>query len=118
MKETIYVNTGAIAYGGENIILNSGAIGSCIVVTVFDQENHNGAMAHIMLPGKSQEKPYNSLNKYASDAIKTLHNHFVGKSSKFENLVCCMVGGANVLCKKDDILCDRIIKSVIEWTSD
>ncbi len=112
MKKTVYVNTGELTFGTEDIILNSGAIGSCIVLTIFDKDTHLSAMAHIMLPGKSTKNTPS--NKYAADAIKVLHEHFSEASSKFENLICCMVGGANVLRKKDDRLCSDIVKSVEE----
>ncbi|PLX04516.1 MAG: hypothetical protein C0595_02990 [Marinilabiliales bacterium] len=113
MKKTVYVNTGALAFGSENVILNSGAIGSCVVVTIFDKEKRIGAMAHIMLPGESPKK-HKPSNKYAANAIRNLHNYFVETTSKSENLICCIVGGANVLRKKDDRLCRDIIKSVEE----
>jgi len=116
MKKIEYVNTGEIACGAENVILNSGAIGSCVVVVVFDKEKRLGAMAHIMLPGKSPNNPKPS-TKYAADAISILHEYFLETTSNFENLVCCIAGGANVLHKKNDSLCHDIIKSVEEEIS-
>jgi len=113
MNSIVYVNTGELKYGENNIIFNSGAIGSCIVVTIFDKEKHTGAMAHIMLPGESPKK-HKPSNKYAADAIRNLHNYFLKTTSKSENLICCIVGGANVLRKKDDNLCRDIINSVEE----
>jgi len=104
VKITQYVNTGEVKSGGIETILNSGAIGSCVVITAFDPVLHIGAMAHVMLPGKSpQERTLNSL-RYASDAVDELLNQLTIKGVQTKNVRVCMAGGANVLQRKNDTI--------------
>ncbi len=107
-----YVNTGEVKSGGSETILNSGAIGSCVVIAAFDPIMCVGVMAHVMLPGKSpQERTLNSL-RYASDAVDELFNQLVTKGSNIENVQVCMAGGANVLKRENDTIGYNNIASV------
>ena len=65
-----YVNTGEVSSGGIETILNSGAIGSCVVITAFDSYRRIGAMAHVMLPGVSPVKNQLHATRYAANAIE------------------------------------------------
>lgn len=96
-KILIYVNTGEVRSGSPDTILNSGAIGSCVVITAYDPEKKNGAMAHVMLPGTVPSKNQMNSTKYAANAIAELLSQMKSPDSKPENLEICIVGGANVL---------------------
>jgi len=67
-----YVNTGEVRSGGPDTILNSGAIGSCIVITAFVSEKKIGAMAHVMLPGEATIKNQLQATRYAANAIEEM----------------------------------------------
>ncbi len=95
----------------EPAMLQSVAIGSCVVVAVLNFKRKIGAMAHIMLPGYAPEQS-SEKTKYAADAIERLINNMNQQGCKSENIEVCLVGAANVLQKEDDIICDANIESV------
>ena len=112
MNETVYVNTGEVKLGGENIILNSGAIGSCVVVTMYNVLKKNGAMAHIMLPGIAPEgKEWNN-TKYASNSIREMLGLMKNNNDKTNKIEACIIGGANVLKRTCDTIGENNITSV------
>ncbi len=103
-KKMQYVNTGEVYSGGIETILNSGAIGSCVVVIAFDSITTTGAMAHVMLPNKSPHERMSNATRYAANAIEELLNQLFKKGVKKENIDLCIVGGANVLKRKNDTI--------------
>ncbi len=113
MKEIIDVNTGDIAFGEGNVILRSVALGSCIAVVAYDSKKNIGAIAHIMLPGKAPEKILEK-TKYAEDAIDGMIGRMLTKGSKHSNIEVCLVGGGNVLKRKNDTICEANIESVTQ----
>jgi chemotaxis protein CheD len=107
-----YVTTGEVHSGGIETILNSGAIGSCIVITAFDSQVKVGAMAHVMLPGKSPQNSNSVSTRYAADAVEELLNQLFKQGAKKENIEICLVGGANVLKRENDSIGKDNIASV------
>lgn len=106
-----YVNTGVVSSGGIETILNSGAIGSCVVITAFDPLKHVGAMAHVMLPGRSLFK--NELHtRYAANAIEEMLGQLKKLGIEKENIEICLIGGANVLKRENDTIAIDNINSV------
>lgn len=99
-----YVNTGEVFTAGIETILNSGAIGSCVVITAFDSVMKVGAMAHIMLPGKCPLKNQLYTSRYAADAIEEMLRQLKKFGIKEENIDVCLVGGANVLKRDNDTI--------------
>jgi chemotaxis protein CheD len=99
-----YVNTGEVHSGGIEYILNSGAIGSYMVVIAFDSITTTGAMAHVMLPNKPHQKRTTHPTRYAPNAIQELLNQMLKKGVKKENIDLCIAGGANVLKRKNDTI--------------
>ena len=108
----IDVATGEIKFTDKEHILASHAIGSCIVVTVYDPQKQSGAMAHIMLPGKAPATKTHDKFKYAHDAINEIMNTMDDGSGRSDHLQVCLVGGGNVLRKTDDSICRHNINSV------
>jgi chemotaxis protein CheD len=102
MAEIIYVNTGEVKFGGTDVVLNSGAIGSCVVITAFDPVNRIGGMAHVMLPGISSIKNQLKSTRYAANAIDEMLSQFKIHGIRKENIEICLVGGANVLKRDND----------------
>lgn len=113
MKEIINVGTGEVKVGGKKIILRSTAIGSCIVIAAYDFNKMIGAMAHIMLPGSAPEKTLEK-TKYAADAIDEMIDKMTRTGSKKCDIDVCLVGGGNVLKKKDDTVCKNNIESTTQ----
>ncbi|WP_146066659.1 chemotaxis protein CheD, partial [Candidatus Venteria ishoeyi] len=111
MNEIIYVNTGEVKLGDKSTILNSGAIGSCVVVCMYNSLIKKGAMAHIMLPGVAttgQEKN----TRYASNAILELMELMNKNNEQSNKLETCIIGGANVLKRPNDTIGKNNIDSV------
>jgi len=94
--------------------MRTSALGSCVAVAVWDDAGGVGAMAHIMLPGKSpDDKESIEKTKYAVDAIDAVLDEMVAAGSACEKLEGIIVGGANVLQKPDDTICPANIDSVL-----
>lgn len=119
MKETIDVQIGEVKTERRNVILQSKAIGSCVAIAAYDAVNNTGAMVHIMLPGKAPvtKKPHEK-TKYAANAISAMVGQMNRLGSKNDNIEVVLVGGGNVLNRKDDTICKDNIKSALELLRD
>ncbi len=113
MKENINVSTGEVKTGKANNILISNGIGSCIVVAAVDVKKSIGAMAHIMLPGKSPSKEKLHKTKYAVDAIDKMLQILEQQGVASSDLNLCLVGAGNVLKIENDTICKNNIRSVL-----
>lgn len=111
MRDVIDVNTGQVKATRKPVIYRSVAIGSCIVVSAIDTTKRAGAMAHIMLPGRAP-KFSEGKTRYTHDAIESLIKKMELRGTRKENIEVCLVGGGNVLKKKDDTVCQSNINSV------
>ncbi len=107
-----YVNTGEVCSGGLDTILNSGAIGSCVVITAFDSDKKIGVMAHVMLPGVLQVKNQLYATRYAANAIEKMLSKLKNFEIRKESIEICMIGGANVLKRENDTIGKNNIDSV------
>lgn len=114
IMETINVLTGEVKASKENIIFKSSAIGSCVVIAGYDKKLLVGAMAHVMLPGISPEKSKTPKTRYAQNAIEEMIERMISLGAKDENIEVCVVGGSNVLKRKDDTICQANINSVLK----
>jgi chemotaxis protein CheD len=104
MKKTIDVNTGELAVAGDDTLLRSTAIGSCIVIIACDRNTRTGALAHVMLPGRAPRNETEK-TKYAVDAITLMLERLKDRSVDTRKLVVCLVGAGNVLERDDDTIC-------------
>ena len=111
--ETINVLTGEVKASKENIKFKSSAIGSCVVIAGYDKKLIVGGMAHAMLPGVSPEKSKTPKTRYAQNAIEEMIERMISLGAKDENIEVCVVGGSNVLKRKDDTICQANINSVL-----
>lgn len=111
MKEVIYANTGEVKSGGVSVVLNSGAIGSCVVVTVYDSSEKMGIMAHIMLPGKAPSESHPMPTRYTENAFKEIFSHLSAKTD-VKTIEVCLIGGANVLKREENSIGIDIFNSV------
>ena len=116
MTVTKYVSAGELCTAREEGLLCSTPLGSCIALIAYDPVAKAGGMAHIMLPGKSPKNGV--LNKYAENAIPALLDAMFLHGANKKNIRIGIIGGANVLQKKDDSLVESIINSVIKTIED
>jgi len=112
MIET-HIITGEVKVAKTHTILRANAIGSCVVIAVYDSQRKVGGMAHVMMPGDAPEKePVQS--KYSSNAIFELLEKMIAAGAARNNIEACLIGGGNVLKRQDDTICNQNIQSVTE----
>lgn len=114
-KKNILVQSGEIKISNKNIILSSSGIGSCIIVIFYEIKKSVGALAHIMLPGSAPEKNSIQKAKYADNAIKKSLTGMFKYGANVNNIIAFVLGGANVLEKKNDEICRVNIRSVLNY---
>ncbi len=112
-SKTINVLTGEVWISSGPKIIEISAIGSCIAFIVYDKISYRTGVAHILLPGTAPEKSNEPL-KYSSNAIETIINNFTRYNYHTDKLNTFLIGGANVLKKEDDTICDMNIKSALK----
>jgi chemotaxis protein CheD len=114
VSEIIEVGTGEVRVSGNDDVLRSGAIGSCIVVVLFDREMNLGGFAHLMVPGRSPRDDDKSL-RYVEDGMDALISKMEDEDSDIGSLEACVVGAGNVLKREDDTICDSNISSINDY---
>jgi chemotaxis protein CheD len=84
-------------------VLLAVALGSCLAIVLYDPARKNGAMAHVMLPGKAPAKagPGERM-KYA--AIDALIEIMANMGSEKDDFCVAIIGGANVLKRENDTI--------------
>ena len=111
MKETIDIKTGEVRVLHQQGELATTAVGSCIAVAAFDKTARTGGMAHVMLPGRAPEGAADTL-RYADNAMDELVRGMEGLGSDKNDIQLCIAGGANVLERPDDTICELNIAAV------
>lgn len=117
-KRIVDVYTGEVKAGGNNTLLKSTAIGSCVVIAAYDSKKKVGVLAHVMLPGAAPEGKPLQRTRYAADAIEEMINMMTHLGANKDNIEACLVGGGNVLKRKDDTICQENIASIIEFLNE
>lgn len=113
VQRNIEVSTGEVKVAYSGTTLSSVAIGSCIAVATLDLEGRIGAIAHVMLPGRSPENCLEK-TKYAENAIDEMLNLIGNAGTKIKDIEVYLVGAGNVLKKDDDTICQSNVKSVTQ----
>ncbi|RLF45528.1 MAG: hypothetical protein DRN17_02360 [Thermoplasmata archaeon] len=114
MGRVINVYTGEVKAGGEDTILKSNAIASCVVIAAYDSIKKVGALAHVMVPGAAPEGKTFQRTRYAYDAIEEMINRMTHLGADKDGIEACLVGGGNVLKREDDNISQENIASVVE----
>lgn len=116
MAEIIDVQIGQVKAASGQAILKSSAIGSCIAVAACDPSNKTAAVAHIMLPGRAPAgKAGSEKTKYAHDAIDAMVDKMAQFGSTAHKIKVAVLGGANVLQRADDSICQANIESTLDY---
>lgn len=114
MTKTIDVQIGQVETGRGKVILQSKAIGSCIAIVAYDAARNIGGIAHVMLPGSAPLRKAGERTKYAADAIDAIISKMARLGSKTDDIEVALVGGGNILGRKDDTICKDNIESILE----
>jgi len=77
---------------GKRALLEAYGLGSCIGVVLFDRSTGISGIAHILLPGASQ----NGETKYAETAIEKMLEDLIKQGARKSKIVSKFAGGANV----------------------
>ena len=111
-KRVIDVQTGQVEGGHGKVVLRAIALGSCLAIVLYDPARKNGAMAHVMLPGKApaQTGPAER-TKYATDAIDALIEIMTQMGSEKNDFCVAIIGGANVLKRENDTIARDNVES-------
>jgi chemotaxis protein CheD len=106
-----FITTGCFATGSKEGLFTSSPLGSCVAIVAYDINRQIGGLAHAMLPGKSVK---GNDNKYAENIITNLIDKLTDLGAMKTNIEICLVGGANVLKRKNDIIGNNLIISIFE----
>jgi chemotaxis protein CheD len=106
------VSTGEVKTAHDGV-LRASALGSCIAVALYDAQIPAGGVAHLMLPGAAPKAEDETRTKYAEDGLRKLLEDVTSLGARSGSLVACVVGGANVLKREDDRICEANIGSVL-----
>jgi len=79
-------------YVGKRTLIKTIGLGSCVAVALYDQKKPIGGLAHIMLPGASE----NGKAKYAGVAIEKMLEDMRRMGAKKNRIVAKLAGGAQV----------------------
>jgi len=102
-------------------VLASYGVGSCVVVALFDPGTGLAAMAHVMLPGRGEEKKSLPPAMYSDQAIEGMLEDLLRSGGVRERLVAKIAGGAQMFVfpsgSKDNSPGQRNVETVIEKLS-
>ncbi len=88
----ILVGIGEYRIGKKPTILKAIGLGSCVGVAFYDPVLKIGGLAHVMLPGKSD----NGCARFAEDAVNRMLRDMGKLCVKKDRIVAKMAGGAQV----------------------
>jgi len=99
MREKITLRTGQMSVAHNDALIETGSIGSCVVVALYDDKVRVGGMAHSMLP--TRRKKLDSSDKsfsfrYVDEAIQGLLQEVEKAGGKKNNITARLVGGAKM----------------------
>jgi chemotaxis protein CheD len=77
---------------GKKVLLEAMGLGSCIGIILFDMSTGIDGIAHILLPGASQ----NGESKYAETAIEKMLEEMIKQGARKSKIVSKFAGGAQV----------------------
>lgn len=125
----IRINTAELFVGHSPQVIETGGVGSCVVVCLYDPKNHIGGMAHLSLPGEEQAFAQPALvigdsgvvgqekkARYAVTGIRALLEEMKKNGAEKSEIVAKIVGGSEMfksLSKREGIG-KRITQSVRE----
>lgn len=104
----INVGIGDLTVNRAPFVLETRGLGSCVGVTLYDEEKKIGALAHIMLPSVSslaQENISENMKfRYAEYALPYMLNKMFFMGSERKDIVAKIIGGASMFKRKSSTL--------------
>jgi len=105
----VIVYTGDVKANKPPAEFESWGIGSCVVICMYDEKTKNGGLAHVMLPGDSEDSDEDEAlirktdrpsdykeGRYSDSGIDALLEKMEALGSKKQNLKATLVGGAEM----------------------
>lgn len=90
----VEVGVGRLAVAQHPHVLMTPALGSCVGLTLWDEERQRGGMAHIMLPQRSDTAVEGEATRFATVAVPELADRLRRLGSPPKRLVAKLAGGA------------------------
>lgn len=81
---------------GKNCLLISYGLGSCVGVFLYDEHIRIGALGHVLLPGKCEDKSLVQQYKYCDNLIEMMISELLNGGVKRKNLKGKIAGGAKM----------------------
>jgi len=113
MKE-IEVSMGKIAAAKNSGILTASAVGSCLVIVLYDNVSRNGVLAHAMLPKRMHEDTVHEQAKYVDCAIDEMIKKMSVLGLHRKDIEARIIGGANMFTNLEPNIGKENIKSAKE----
>ncbi len=111
MPEVITIKTGELATAQNHAIIQTGSVGSCVVIAIYDHKAKIGGLAHAMLPTRSSKDDDDSLAKYSDEAVSNLVLEIEKIGGNRKNFVAKLVGGGAMFKNSTYQLGDKNVKS-------
>lgn len=99
MNSIIEVKMGGLAIIHEETDELKTFVGSCVAICLFDIDAKIAAMAHVMLPKKTNGKPHvaeNEVGKFADTAFACMLNNMVQMGANPKKIRAKIAGGATI----------------------
>lgn len=93
LAEKVIVKMADYAVGGEDKVIATLGLGSCVAVSLYDSTSRVGGLVHIMLPENPGDK---NTAKYADTAIPFLIRQLEDRGAYRRRLSAKIVGGASM----------------------
>lgn len=119
MTSQLYtVDVGSMIIQEDQGTLVCGGLGSCIAVVLIGHSNPIGGIAHVMLPDWPSGNRSSDTMRYAGPAVKELIRQFEQRGCPPRRVHTVVAGGANVLKRDDETICQDNIDSVFDCLND
>jgi chemotaxis protein CheD len=92
-RRLVSVSEYYVATGGETLVAYG--LGACVAVVLYDDDSDVGALAHTLLPNRSDGLDAAS-GKYVDTAIQTMLTEMVEAGAGYSTVEARLVGGADI----------------------
>jgi chemotaxis protein CheD len=90
------VQIGEVKVGGDDALLFTIGLGSCVAIVLYDAEVRVGGMAHAMLPTPANGRQSPSLGRFVTTAVPALLERMVEHGAVPARLRARLAGGASM----------------------
>jgi chemotaxis protein CheD len=90
------VQIGDVKVGGEDTLLFTIGLGSCVAIIVYDERARVGGMAHAMLPTPANGRRNGAIGRFVTTAVPELLERLVERGADRGTLRARLAGGASM----------------------